>query len=153
MTERRYAKLLRPFPRLLGGSPHHDVRPPVGEESNTRQPRSVTGRLGSAVLGVWGALTGIAPHVLHHVGPLAGTVLLAGAGGRLLFGAIALGVSVPFLTRMYRRFRTWVAPAVALAVMAAMFAVSSLVVGPVISGEDTPPEPAVEQPGPDEHGH
>jgi len=36
-------------------------------------------RLGSAVLAVWGTITGLTPHVLHHVGPLAGVTFLAGA--------------------------------------------------------------------------
>lgn len=42
----------------------------------------------------------VAPHVLHHVGTLAGAAFLAGVGGRLLFAGIALLVSVPFLLRV-----------------------------------------------------
>ncbi len=106
------------------------------------------------MLASWGAITGVAPHVLHHVGPVAGTAILAGTGGRLLFAGIALVVSIPFLLRIHRRFRTWVAPAIALAVMAAMFSLSSFVIGPAISGgESSNPQPAVEQPAVDEHGH
>jgi hypothetical protein len=37
--------------------------------------------------------------------------------------------------RLRKRFGTWLAPAIAFAVMAAAFAVSSLVIGPAISGE------------------
>lgn len=106
------------------------------------------------MLAAWGALTGVAPHVLHHVGPLAGAAILAGTGGRLLFAGIALAGSIPFLYRIYGRFRTWVAPAVAVAVMAAMFSLSSFVIGPAISGgEDSTPHAAIEQPGVDPHGH
>lgn len=111
-------------------------------------------RVSSAVLGAWGALTGVAPHVLHHVGPLAGAAFLAGAGGQLLFAGIALVVSIPFLLRIHRRFRTWVAPAIALIVMAGMFSLSTFVIGPAISGSDTGVnQPRIEQPTVDEHGH
>ena len=92
-------------------------------------------RASSAALAAWGAITGVAPHVLHHLGPLAGAAVLAGAAGRLLFGAITLAVSVPFLLRLYRRFNSWAAPAIALAAMAVMFSLSTFVIGPAISGE------------------
>ena len=113
------------------------------------RPRSIAGRAWAAILAGWGAVIGVLPHVLHHVGPLAGAALLAGTGGRLLFAAIALVVSLPFLRRIYRRFRTWTAPAIALAVMAAMFSLSSLVIGPAITGSDSgaKPRPGIEQPG------
>jgi len=110
--------------------------------------------VGGAVSAGWGAVTGLAPHVLHHVGPLAGAAFLAGTGGRLLFAAIALVVSIPFLIRIYRRFRTWRAPAIALAVMAAMFSISTFLIGPLISGEDTADSgQRIERPATDEHGH
>lgn len=101
----------------------------------TARNRSFAARAGGAASAGWGAITGVAPHVLHHVGPPAGAAVLAGAGGRLVFGAIMLAVSAPFLLRLYRRFATWVAPAMALVVMAAMFTVSSFVIGPAIGGE------------------
>lgn len=123
-------------------------------ESGIAEPRSFGARVSSALLAAWGALTGVAPHVLHHVGPLAGAAFLAGAGGRLLFGGIALVVSIPFLMRIYRRFRTWVAPAIALAVMAGMFSLSPFVIGPAIGGDDSgTKQPRNEQPAVDEHGH
>lgn len=116
--------------------------------------RSLVARAGSLALAAWGAITGVAPHVLHHVGPLAGAAILAGVGGRLLFAGIALAASIPFLLRIYRRFRTWAAPAIALAVMAAMFSLSSFVIGPAISGgESSNPQPEIERPAPDHHGH
>ena len=118
--------------------------------------RSLLARAWSAVLAAWGAFIGVLPHVLHHVGPLAGAALLAGAGGRALFAAIGFVFAVPFLLRLHRRFRTWVAPAVALGVMAVMFSISSFVIGPLIAGggEESPsPAPVVEQPAGHETHH
>lgn len=111
------------------------------------RPRSLFGRAWSAVLAAWGAVLGVLPHVLHHVGPLAGAALLAGTGGRLLFAAIALGVSIPFLLRIYRRFNTLIAPGIALSAMAVMFSLSSFVIGPLITGGDGDvTQPGIEQP-------
>ena len=94
--------------------------------------------LWNSVVGGIAAVVGLAPHVLHHVGLLAGTALVAGAGGTLLFGAVGLAASVPFLLRLRRRFGTWRAPAIALSVFAAMFSLSAFVIGPAISGSDSP---------------
>lgn len=102
--------------------------------------RSLPARAWSPVLAVWGAFIGVLPHVLHHVGPLAGAALLAGAAGTALFAAIALAASVPLLLRIYRRFGTWMAPATALVVMAAAFSLSSFVIGPAISGDESSPQ-------------
>jgi hypothetical protein len=79
---------------------------------------------------------------------LAGAALLAGARGTLLFAAVGFLAAIPFLLRLYRRFHTWRAPALALAVFAAMFSLSSFVIGPAISGGDEPakPGPGIEQP-------
>lgn len=120
--------------------------------TDTRR-RGAGARLWSATLAVWGTITGLAPHVLHHVGPLAGAAFLAGAGGQALFAVIALVVSIPFLLRIYRRFHTWIAPVIALAVMAGMFSLSTFVIGPAIRGDEPAPQPAVEQPAHDQHGH
>ena len=115
--------------------------------------RSVVERAWSAVLAVWGGFIGLLPHVLHHVGPLAGAALLAGAGGTALFAAIGFVASIPFLLRVRRRFGTWRAPAIALAIFAGMFSLSSFVIGPAITGgDDAAPTPGIEQPaGHDEH--
>ena len=82
------------------------------------------------------AILGLLPHVLHHVGPLAGAALFAGAGGSLLFGVIGLLLSVPFLLRVRRRCGNWRVPAALLATFAAMFSLSTFVVGPLIRGDD-----------------
>ena len=86
-----------------------------------------------AVSAVFGVLLGLAPHVLHHVGLLAGTALVAGSGGTLLFAVLGLAASVPMLWRLRRRFASWWAPAIGAAVFGILFSVSAFVVGPAIS--------------------
>ena len=107
---------------------------------------TLTSRLGAAAMAVWGAFTGVLPHVLHHVGPLAGAAVVAGATGKFVFGLIGLVAAIPFLRRLHRRFHTWVAPAIALGVFAVAFAVSTFVIGPAISGNDTRAKPGIQQP-------
>jgi hypothetical protein len=110
----------------------------------------------NAVTAVIATAMGLAPHVLHHVGLLAGTAFVVGVGGNLLFGAVGLLLSIPLLRRLYRRFGTWKAPAAALVVFTAMFSLSAFVIGPAISGNDQPAAPNPEpSPGqgvtPEEH--
>ena len=88
------------------------------------------------------AVLGAAPHVLHHVGSLAGAALLAGATGRLLFGALGFLLAVPMLRRLRRRSGSWRVPGGALPLMAMVFAFSSFVVGPALAGGDEPAAPA-----------
>lgn len=114
-------------------APQHDA-------ASGRRGRSRTA--GSIVTGALGAVGGVAPHVLHHVGPLVGTALVSGAGGTALFGLLGLGASVPMLIRLKRWVGSWWAPVVALAAFALMFTISSLVVGPWISGA---PDPAPDE--------
>jgi hypothetical protein len=97
---------------------------------------------------VVGAVMGLLPHVLHHVGLIAGTAFLAGAGGNALLFALGLLLSVPMLRRIHRRFRTWVAPAIAVAVFTGMFALSALVIGPALTGGDDDRPEEVPFPGP-----
>lgn len=99
------------------------------------------GSMATGVSGVVAAVSGIAPHILHHVGPLAGTALLAGAGGTILFGVLGFLLSIPMLLRLRRRFGTWVAPAVTSVIFAAVYLTSALVIGPAFtaSGEAEPP--------------
>jgi hypothetical protein len=93
--------------------------------------------LSGFITGSLGVLSGLAPHVLHHVGLLAGVAFFAGLWGKVLFGIIGLAASVPFLVRLYRRFDTWRAPAIALVVFTVMFALSAFVIGPAISGSSS----------------
>jgi len=115
------------------------------------EPRSLAGRAWSGLLAAWGGFIGLLPHVLHHVGPLAGAALLAGATGRALFAAVGFVAAVPFLRRLHRRFGTWRAPAIALALFAAMFSLSSFVIGPAISSDNAPARPGIEQGGHEQH--
>lgn len=130
----------------------NEVEPPppeVGTRDRQLRPASpgavsngATGRLRSwwsALPGGIGAVAGLAPHVLHHVGLLAGTALLAGTGGTALFGVLGLLASVPLLLRLRRRFGNWWAPTIGLAVFAVMFAVSTLLIGPAINRDTNPP--------------
>ena len=98
---------------------------------------AAVGRVRHAVTAVWGAASGVAPHILHHVGPLAGAAVLAGTGGQVLFFFVGLAVATPMLIRLYRRFRTWAAPAIAVAIFAVAYTVSSLYLGPLFAGDTT----------------
>ena len=83
---------------------------------------------------------------------LGGAVLVSGATGNVLFAVVGLVFSLPLLRRLYRRFASWKAPALALGVFALMFSLSALVIGPAISGDDPAPGPVpVQTPTPDEH--
>ena len=115
---------------------------------------SVRGRLGAKlwgfVLAAWAVVAGAAPHVLHHIGPLAGAALLAGISGKAVFFALGAILSLPLLRRIYRRFETWIAPALALAAFAAMFVLSSSVIAPRLTADDDPATP-LEQPSHNDH--
>ena len=123
----------------------------VGTDLTT--PRTLGARLTGTAMAVWGALAGVLPHVLHHVGPLAGAAVVAGATGKIVFGLLGLILAIPFFRRLYRRFGTWAAPAIAVGVFAAAFALSSFVIGPAISGSDAPAKPGIQQPSNHESHH
>ena len=95
---------------------------------------SFASRIWAWLLAAWAAILGIIPHVLHHVGPLAGAALLVGAAGKVIFAVIGFAASVPLLLRLHHRFRTWLAPAIALVIFAGVFLISTFVIGPLISG-------------------
>ena len=116
------------------------------------RPRS-RARARAGLLAVWAAVTGAAPHVLHHVGPLAGTAVGAGAGGRAVFGAAGFVATIPMLRRLRRRTGGWRTPALALAAFAVVYTFSTLVVGPAVTGSGTTPDPAVPAEDVDHHGH
>lgn len=106
----------------------------------------------------WAVITGLLPHILHHAGPLAGAALLAGTAGSLLFGALGLLLAIPFLKRLRHRFGSWRAPAIAIALFATVFSISTFVIGPSISGEDeaastSPSAPAAPTPQGHENHH
>ena len=101
------------------------------------EPRGLA-RVRAALAGVGAAVFGAAPHVLHHVGPLAGAAVLAGATGKVLFGALGFLLAIPMLRRLRRRTGSWRVPGGALALMAFVFAFSSFVIGPALTGGDEP---------------
>ncbi|MFC5175098.1 hypothetical protein [Nocardioides taihuensis] len=102
-----------------------------------------------------GGIMGLLPHLLHHVGLLGGAVLVTGATGNVVFAVLGIVLSLPLLRRLYRRFGTWKAPALALAVFTLMFSLSAFVIGPAINNDNPSPDrPPVQTPGPDDHeGH
>lgn len=119
-----------------------DVEARVRADSAPERPPATAGRLRAAwtaVSGAMGFVAGLAPHVLHHVGPLIGTALVAGAGGTAVFAVIGLAASIPLLLRLRGRFRSWWAPGVALAVSGIAFALSTVVIGPLISEQPSAP--------------
>jgi hypothetical protein len=130
--------------------------PAVPKVSSDRPGHRGVGRLHalwSGALGVVGTVVGLAPHVLHHLGLLVGTALVAGAAGTLIFGLLGLAASVPMLLRLKRRFGTWWAPALGLVVFAAMFSVSAFVIGPAISGNDQSEQQQLPTPTPHAEHH
>jgi len=66
-------------------------------------------------------------------------------------------LAIPMLRRLRRRTGSWRVPGGALALMAVVFALSSFVIGPAITGGDEPTAPAQNVPSapagvsPDEH--
>lgn len=88
-----------------------------------------------ALSGATAAALGLAPHVLHHAGPLAGAAILSGIGGSVLFGAVGFLLAIPFLLRLRRRFGTWRAPVAALVLFTAAFSISTFVIGPALTGD------------------
>ncbi|GAB2750364.1 hypothetical protein [Nocardioides pakistanensis] len=121
---------------------------PVSES----EPGGPLAAVWSAVTAVIATVMGLAPHVLHHIGLFAGAAFVVGVGGNLLFGALGLLLSIPLLRRLHRRFGTWKAPALAVAVFAVMFSISAFVIGPAISSSEPAeaPQPAG-TPSPAEH--
>ena len=135
--------------------------PEAASEVPTDTPSSPT-KTGGPLAAVWNAMTaaiatvmGLAPHVLHHIGLFAGAAFVVGVGGNLLFGAAGLLLSIPLLRRLHRRFGTWKAPAVAVAVFTVMFSISAFVVGPAISGAEPAeaPQPAGTPSSPEHSAH
>ncbi|HEX9766567.1 MAG TPA: hypothetical protein VGA36_07365 [Nitriliruptorales bacterium] len=116
------------------------------------RPR-VWARARTGVLAIWAGVTGAAPHVLHHVGPLAGTAIVAGAGGRIVFGAAGFVATIPMLGRLRRRTGSWRGPGLALAAFAAVFTFSTLVIGPAVSGAGTDVDSPALIEDVDHHGH
>ena len=118
--------------------------PGSGHSHEETASRGRTAAVWNAVTAAIGAIMGLLPHVLHHATLFAGAALVTTSGGNLLFGAVGLLLSVPLLRRLYRRFGTWKAPAIGVALFTVMFSLSAFVIGPAISGNSPTetPEPA-----------
>ena len=126
--------------------------PPTGAGTAPGQ-RTILATAWQATSATLGVLLGLVPHVLHHAGILVGAALVTGIGGNLLLGLVGLLLSVPLLRRLYRRFRTWKAPAIALVIFVIMYALSALVIGPAISSDTSPTPAPAASPAPTPTGH
>ena len=118
-----------------------DVAPPVSAPASrgADQAHDKVTVARDAIGAVIGAVLGLAPHVLHHVGLVAGTAFVAGAAGSILFFLVGLVLSIPMLARLYRRFHSWRAPAIAVVVFALVFSLTAFLVGPALRGESDDP--------------
>ena len=111
-------------------------------------------RVCEGLSGLIGAVVGLAPHVLHHLGFLVGTALVAGSGGTALFAVLGAVAALPLLWRLHRRHKNWRAPAIGAVIFAGMFAFSTVVIGPLVSGDSGgggPAPPAPTAPHQDHH--
>ena len=90
-----------------------------------RGGRGFWGALWAGTRATVGALMGLAPHVMHHIGFLAGAAFLTGFLGNSLLYVVGLLLSIPLLRRLRRRFGTRKAPAIGVAVFTALFALSA----------------------------
>lgn len=129
---------------------------PQERPSATEGRRSRLAAIRDTLGAVAGAILGLVPHVLHHIGLIAGAAFITGAGGNALFFIIGLVFSLPMLRRLYRRFRTWWAPAIAVAVFTVLFSLSAFVIGPAVSGagdSNKGPSLPTQAPPPGHEGH
>ena len=128
----------------------HSQAPDKAKKSSDEQRAGFLAHGWRTLSAVFGTLLGLLPHVLHHAGLIFGAALVTGTTGNLLFGALGLLFSVPLLRRLYTRFKTWKAPAIALVIFAALFSLSAFVVGPAISGDSSDKAPTQ---SPEHSGH
>lgn len=68
---------------------------------------------------------------------------MAGSGVTALFGAPGFAASIPMLAKGHRRFSSWWAPVIALLVFVVSLVISTVVVGPPITGRDGSVGPGV----------
>lgn len=110
------------------------TRSATGSATGGTRARAIRDGAGAVV----GVVLGLAPHVFHHVGLLAGAALITGTTGNVLFYVVGLALSIPMLRRLHRHFRTPWAPAVAIAVFTGLFSLSAFVIGPAIADTEDP---------------
>lgn len=96
----------------------------------------------AAIRAGFGAVLGLVPHVMHHIGFIAGAAILTGVVGNSVLYVVGLVLSIPLLRRIQRRFGTWKAPAIGVAIFTAMFALSAFVIGPALNPAGVTPAPS-----------
>lgn len=101
-----------------------------------RERRGSSARVSAAFGGMWAAVTGAAPHVLHHVGPLAGAAIVSGVTGGVVFALVGFLLTIPLLRRIHRHTRSWTAPTLALAALVGVYLTSSFVIAPRLTSSD-----------------
>ena len=111
--------------------------PPSDQAETIRPWRGIWAATRAAL----GALMGLAPHVMHHIGLLAGAAVLSGVFGNSVLYIVGLALSIPLLNRLRKRFNTWRAPLLGVLVFTALFALSTFVVGPLINPAGSVPTP------------
>lgn len=77
-------------------------------------------------------MLGVVPHVVHHIGLVAGAALLTGAAGNGFLYVVGLLLSLPLLRRLKTRDGSGVAPVIGGVVFTALSALSAFVIGPAI---------------------
>ena len=95
-------------------------------------------RMRLALAATVGTISGIAPHILHHIGPIAGAAIVSGSTGTVVFGLLGFLLMIPSLLQIKRRFGTWMAPGIALVVFGVLFMISTVWIGPIIRDEAVP---------------
>lgn len=101
-----------------------------------------------------GSLLGLVPHVMHHIGIVAGTALLAGFWGNAALYVLGLVLSIPMFKRLHRRYGSIAAPILGISIFTALFLFSTLVLGPAINGVGSAPTaPAPSSSSAVESGH
>ncbi len=114
--------------------------PERSTHERTEPARSGRGQgLWAGIRAAIGAVLGLLPHLMHHIGLLAGAAVLTGVVGNSVLYVVGLVLSIPLLRRLHRRFGTWLAPALGAAVFTGLFLLSALVLGPAISGSGEDP--------------
>ncbi|EWT07737.1 hypothetical protein N864_23510 [Intrasporangium chromatireducens Q5-1] len=104
--------------------------PLVSQPTSRATPRGFWAAARAAV----GVVLGIVPHVMHHIGLLAGAALLTGVWGNGVLYIVGLLLSIPLLRRIHARFRTPWAPVLGVAAFTTLFALSAFIIGPALSG-------------------
>jgi len=128
-----FSGLIQPLRRRPDSRQHEAAK---DESQLQAAPNGLLARAYGLASAAVGTVAGITPHVLHHIGPIAGAAILTGTEGSVLFGAIGFALTLPLLFRLKQRFNSWAAPGVALALFAIMFTISTLWIGPAIRGDD-----------------